>query len=435
MSGTLSPSPNLSRVPGLSSRLSYKRTFAPWGLNLTAPSSTLATSLAAGAASINCVVRLDDEPYAIRVAYANDTATPYTVTAVAAACSTTSGDQMNPTGGTPWALLGTNGLGLPTDRDTPTGSARSLTVAGNGGSGMKLTWTDWTPITTIAPTDGLGGAYVFIRTAYPINAPLRCPNTNFTLWNALPAVVARNRFVFTKSTPADIATAPLNTVSQIDSSVALPGVWAIQVMSKRRGITILASGDSTTRGDTTTGLFPYVGRAAFTLSTPALPVSYVNAGWGAGAPNQFLPIAHELADVVTPQILAMQIWTGNGGATDATNRDYYGRTKLLGHRVEAGGGRAIEMSRFPRNSILGAVPAQLAAADALMAEIRAAPANALFVDATTPLDSASSPGYFKSVALGDGIELSNDGTHPNDAGHDALMAAFIPFLRLAMASP
>jgi hypothetical protein len=374
------------------------------------------------ACTFSLAMRLEDEPVAIRVAFGNDIALDFNVEAVAACMSTSYGDGANPTGDAPWSLLTTNARGADTgDLPGPRGSLRSLVVKGNGGGPRvpALSWTDWTPITYVPPSDGSGRPILFLRASLPPWSVPRCcePADEFS---GSPASLGRG-MVARIHLGGDLAAAPGQNANGFGAWGTSP-FYCVQYLSRRHGATVLWGGDSHYAGDTTTaGIDAFPLQTCLALSTPDLPVTAANYAWGGTSSLVFMPILDRMLEACRPQFLILQGWTANDGPSVAANEAYYAKVLTLADKARRLGTFPIVATRFSRET-LTRNPQELAEADSLrQRELKLASTQMAVIDATTVLDDPGRPGGYRAG-------LSTDGIHPNTAGHAAVARLLTPAL-------
>ncbi len=376
-----------------------------------------------GITSFGLALRLEDIPYAVRVGFGNDIGYDYPVSAVAACISSSYADGVNPTGGAPWALLTTSAGGRDTvDTVASSGSSRNLLVRGNGGGPRvpNIAWTDWTPIAAIPPDDGSGRPILFLRASVPAwIAPRSC--NALVRFSGTPAAQGRD-LIFTYRMGQDWATAPGPSANVFGPSGVSP-FYCVQYLSQSRGATLLWGGDSQFAGDTSIGnadAFPL--QSALALSTPQRPLVPANYAWSGSPSLIFMPILERMLDACRPSIVVLQGWTGNDGPTSAAINAYAERVLKLVARVRQLGIAPIVVTRFPRLN-LAQHSDQLALAEHWrQIQLKLSGAGTSVLDAAAILDDPARPGAYRPG-------FSNDGVHPNTAGHAALAQSLTPILR------
>ena len=376
-----------------------------------------------GITSFGLALRLEDMPYAVRVGFGNDIGYDYPVSAVAACISSSYADGVNPTGGCPWALLTTSAGGRDTaDTAVSSGASRNLLVRGNGGGARvpTIAWTDWTPITAIPPDDGSGRPILFLRASVPAWVAPRCCNA-LIRFSGTPAAQGRD-ILFTYRMGQDLATEPGPHANIFGPSGVSP-FYCVQYLSHSPGATLLWSGDSQFAGDTSIGnadAFPL--QSAFALSTPKRPLAAANYAWSGSPSLIFMPILEHMLDACRPSIVVLQGWTGNDGPAPAAINAYAERVLKLMVRVRQLGILPILVTRFPRIN-LAEHRDQLALAEHWrQVQLKLNGPGSPVLDAAAILDDPARPGAYRAG-------LSNDGVHPNTAGHIALAQGLTPILQ------
>ena len=374
-------------------------------------------------------LRLEDEPIALRIGFANDIALDYSITAVAARTSAGFGDGFNPVGNAPWTLLTANagGRDLAEDASSP-GAMRSLMVHGNGGDSRvpNVSWTDWSPIQSI-PSDEPGRPILFVRASVARwVSPRACPAGG--AFNESP--IARGRkLICTLSVGEDHATSPATSSAPGIAGVRLwplSPFFSVQYVGRSRGATVLWGGDSHFAGDTTPGnigAFPLL--SCLELSTPEYPFSAANYAWGGSPSDVFMPVLERMLEACRPRFLIVQGWTANDGPSEAAAMSYFNRAIALARSARLTGTEPILVTRFSRVTLFQH-PSELATANRLRFQQLAL--NGIefpVIDAALVLDDPARPGAFKPG-------LSEDGVHPNAQGHAAVAALLTPVLRRVM---
>jgi len=351
-------------------------------------------------------IRLEDEPASIRIAFANDIALAYPISAVSACVSTSMGDGINPNGGAPWSQL----------------TAHPFTVSGNGGGPRipALVWTPWAPIRSIAPEDGSGRPILFLRVSTPAWTAPRCCNGALG-FSQTKVAQGREILSFLRS-GADLAASPSANVQGAQAYDANP-VYCVQYRSRTGGATLLWSGDSHYTGATTPGnIDAFALQSCLRVSTPARPLSPANYAWGGSGSTIFLPVLEHMMEACRPQILLLEGWTPNDGPSEEAATAYCNKMLDLAARAGAMGAVPILLTRFPHVSLLHNAQ-EAAIAERLRRRQLAMAGPALTViDATSVLEEPDRPGAYRPG-------LSKDGIHPNAAGHEAVAALLTPVLQ------
>ncbi len=367
-------------------------------------------------------MRLEDEPIAIRIGFGNDIAPAYPITAAAACIGTTYGDCVTPGGPAAWTRLTTNAGGRDTDPSGPSrsGQSRALAVPGNGGGPRvpNLAWTDWAPIRSVPPDDDSGRPILFLRVSCPPWSAPRCSQLGNGFSNT-PNSAGRD--VTFMLGGGDWATSPEARIGGFRHTDISP-VYCVQYLSRTRGATVLWGGDSHFAGDTTPGnISAFVLQSCLRISTPPLPVAAANYAWGGSPSMVFQPLLEHMVASLRPEILVLQGWSANDGPSPEAAQAYATRILHLAAQARAQGTVPILVTRFARKT-LAQNPREITFADHLRQQQLSMRAPDMPVlDATPILEDPTHPGLYRPG-------LSNDGIHPNGAGHAALAAALTPML-------
>jgi hypothetical protein len=199
-------------------------------------------------------------------------------------------------------------------------------------------------------------------------------------------------------------------------------LFGIEFLSPRHGVTIAVVGDSHFQGSGTLGnSAPFTMRAAAQLSTPALPVSHLNLGWGGMSSYTFIPYAQRIIADIQPEIVVIQGSTPNDGTGNSAQSGYQMKVMALASQVRAYGGVPVIATNYPIQ-VFGQTSA------ATITESHRAADNAFW----TGLAGNDMTVFDMSAALSDPAHVSftlpsytQDGLHANDNGHQAAVAPFL----------
>ena len=380
----------------------------------------------AGPTTFSLAIRLEDEPYAVRIGFANDIALDYPISAVSACLAGSYGDGFNPPGGV-WLPLTTGNKGRDVGEDpAPVRSqARDLLVRGNGGGPRvpNLAWTDWSRVEPPLSHEVPGRPVLFLRASTPAWSAPRCSHTADG-FSGTAAAQGRD-IVSGLFQGKDLATDPTGE-ARFAHWGANP-FYCVQYRSRRRGATVLWGGDSHFAGDTTTGsINVFALQSCLALSTPDLPVSAANYAWGGSPSLVFLPLLHRMMEACRPEVLILQGWTANDGPSEPAAIAYADQVLGTAQRARQLGTLPILVTRFSRSSLAAGDRERMVADRIRQSQLLAASAEMPVIDATNVLDDPAHPGAFRPG-------LSRDGIHPNDAGHAAVAAVLTPVLRHVLA--
>ena len=380
--------------------LRHRRVWRPWGFGLRAydPGST------------SLLVALEAEFTAVRVIYANDTATPYTVSAVAVCPTTAQGDGVNPNGGAAWVPVTTSKGGANSPDLVFGGSGRSLTVPAGTEVSPGLAYTDWVPVQSLQRADG-GGQPMLLLRSYVAAGQAPRGQLQPLAWG-VEQQSGRNIF-WASLGSADLVTTPPNNTSA--SGVLAIAPWAIEYQT-RRGLTLLCLGDSLVAGTTTVSdrwSFPL--RACYQISTPDLPVTCAMVAFGGKNSADFHALAAKGMEAFEPEAVLIPLRTPNDGTDVAST---LARAYALAQTAARRGTIPIFLGPFPQGAVAGGN---------LEATITAQEQRAKSLIASGSLVFDAMPYLGIPRAFNAGFTI--DDLHPNDAGHTALTTPFASVLR------
>ena len=374
---------------------------------------------------------MEADAYAMRFWVGNVLPTPYCLGAAAFSASDSYGDYVNPTNGTGWRAVTFNGRGADLDEIDPPGGARDATVPsaqdeGDIAASYRPYFSDWVSCTPVAPREGTARVGM-LRIAMPAQAysqiaAWRHPERQTAGWRrdqpgrwTANASVHRGRdYAILALEHDDRATDP--TPVDVGSVRALGHgpVVGMQYLSRSRGVVIASSGDSIAGGTGSSGgVNDFVTQACAALSTPARPVVPFKATWGGKAHEHYLRQCQS-ALAQRPTILHLQGFSRNGwnGTYDAWASQFAHVLRVAEDAADIGC-RVIISTGAPG----GLNATQLTVYNnRIYRELKEAvlPPYSLFDTAQLVCDTA---GRFRAG-------FSDDGEHPNDAGHAALSHGF-----------
>jgi hypothetical protein len=389
-----------------------------------------------------------DDFHAVRLGFANVTPTPWKITKVIGCASTSYGDYVHPTGGAPWraftfAMGGRDDDRLVTRPDAPT----EITVAGNavdpatGETGEPAwTWTDWVPLSSVAPDPATGMRVLMLRALVPseqtvccANGLLRTMNGNAALNSGFDCFVGGVKFDFDRVSDPTTATPPAQAWRQnglVNGSL----IPIVQFVTAHAGIVGIGTGDSHHQGTATSDQFTgFLYRAITQLGRcyiGSLPFGMVNCAVGGLTSWRFFPRMEVLLRAVRPSFAVLPGWSYNDGAKprrapDALATEFLVRLTKAVETCGENGVLPILLTPFPRDRA-AMTPPQVAAWRWLRERILG-----MGDEAAVVLDATALLGRESAEAL-DGTYLrgtSTDGAHPNDSGHTVVADALSEIVR------
>ena len=309
-------------------------------------------------------------------------------------------------------------------------------------AGVSWTWTDWTPIRSLAADPATGMRVLMLRALIPSRQTVTCANgqlRSFTgnrdLNRGHDVLIGGLKFDLDHVIGPDVDKA-LTTQTWIDNQLA-PGTLfpMVQFLTQRPGIAGIATGDSHTQGTATTEQFFSFSLCATGSLNDAyrndLPFSMCNCGMGGLTSSEFFARFETLIRAIQPSYAVLPGWTYN----DANGSDRADQTamnlflaRLIGtiETCEASGILPIVLTPFPRNADT-MTDVQLGPWQWLRSEIlRMGQQGLTVIDATSILANRRA-GTFDGTYL---PEMSDDEAHPNDAGHLKVGLALADAVRL-----
>jgi len=411
-------------------------------------------------------IGIPDDFSAIRVGFLNMTATPWTVSKVAAVASSTWSDYVIPTGGaTPITL--TFGAGGADDSRiySAAGLPTTIAVAANAADATSgatdiaaITWSDWCPIQSQPADPATGMRVLMLRGLTPATAVTVTGNRgnwpgysggnggNQAANNGYDIFVGGIKTLDRVTVPfADGPASAGNTAAYLANNPTIGTIFAVvQAITKNEGVTIVQAGESKFFGTTTaTQMTNWALRSVGQIGDQAigvLPVGCACLAVGGYDSAHTFGLARSLLPSLLPSIVNVCSYNGNEndaalGYTDAFSQQVeYGRTMMFRDFIRSLGGVPILVSPLPMvqfgatqaDSGLTGTPANpgFQAAFAAWKALAAEPATATF-DAYSVLGAnyvAMDPHY--------GIAgISTDGNHPNDAGHGLLVPPYVALVK------
>lgn len=384
--------------------LRNRRAWRIWGNDLVPLTPGRTTSL---------MMSLESEFVAARAVFVNNTATAFTVNAVAFAPSSAPGNTVDPVGGT-WVLATTDGGGANGEDIVIGGTARSLLVPAGSVAKPSFAFTDWVPVQSLSRTDG--GVYPLLLQRTYIAGGSPVGTIAALTWEGDAAAGRVHRFGSLGN--SDQATTPGAAASLVGDARLAP--WAVEYMT-RRGLTLLVTGDSLEGGVATyQDRWPFALRVAQRLSTPDFPITAVIAAMGGKNSSEYGPLCRGAIDALLPEAVLIPLRSPNDTGASGVP-DYNGsllRALFLAQHAMRRGSVPILVGPMPQGAVPGGNLERI---------IKEQNARALSYLGSGALlfDPMPYLGVFSDFFPG----LSGDRLHPNDAGHAALDYPFGELLK------
>ena len=325
---------------------------------------------------------------------------------------------------------------VPTSLDLP---AFPSLAPGRFAMVPRLYFSDWVPLASVPRTDGGAGRLVHVRTLIAAGRAMRGVTTSAD-GRGTPAdpVALTGRsyqtcFLRGDFTNGDTVVPELDAVPPPAQGRGL--VYGVQAMCRRHGATVQMVGDSIGSGHGSrtdhTGFAPL---AASLVSTPSLPVCFLQSGTYAQPSFGFHRAAMQDLEAASVAVAVIQTWSGNdvhaamSGAQAQVAADNAWHAALrYGDLVRRQGGVPIYLSAVPQKTKC-VTPAQDAARLSSVARCAELARSGEFtIDLNAILGDGNSP-------TGYAPPLTNDEFHPNHAGHERVAAVLAPLLAAIIGS-
>jgi hypothetical protein len=255
------------------------------------------------------LLHLEAQPSWVRLIYFNDQDTPWTVDGAAVAPSAAVGAGHTPVKAdgvadpSLWQRVTFNNDGRDVDPAAQTPETTyALTLPANppGSEVPVFVFSDWMPITSLARRRGFG-ALLIVRTYSTEFVRISSGGSPHKSIGRLHAGFCADGNL----------TIPPWTAPQSRATGAY-AVHGVQYMSSSPGATVLGIGDSIMTSSCTTGQVSGFGvRACALVSSPELPVSYVNEGYPGRNSMGFCSCGIWDIEHLKPQVALIQTWSGN----------------------------------------------------------------------------------------------------------------------------
>jgi len=400
-------------------------------------------SAAAFGSTWHTTIALEGDFDAVRLVYLNDgTSGSFTVTSAVLAVTASASDPLNPVDGTGAAGLWvpvtfTNGgapksyweqtQAQPQPSPVTTITLNNAIAGGNvaaGGDGLgvadkAVTYSDWIPLSSLPRSDGSGKFPLLMVRHYCGSGTPRPTGGIYTgsAWdNASNGRVQHN---YTNAGDCVSNPGAFTSTTPVSSMIFA----LVQVLSRARTVVGMIVGDSLSQGTgTSTGLSSFVAQAFMQLSTPAMPMQLVSSAFGGMAPNDYFFNAHALLDEVRPNVVVIQI-SGRGGgtySTPAAARACWTRALEFARRVRSLGGVPVFYAPPPDSSETTTTDPNRLLINGLA--LQAGQQGTFVVDGSALLGLPGNPMTLDP-------RYTNEGVHPNDAGHAVMAGVFVPMLK------
>ncbi|WP_278438438.1 SGNH/GDSL hydrolase family protein [Pseudomonas oryzihabitans] len=302
------------------------------------------------------------------------------------------------------------------------GAATVDLLARAGEERYSMAWSDLIYLPSVARTDvTTGRPIVMVRIEFPAGSKLTTPFNDLYYWRTNGPRI----YCCSSQEVQGVTTKTSFTQNNVYSSGgdAKAVVPAIQYISQARGHQVMIMGDSISEGlGGTVRDYGALQRAVCEVSTAARPVEYFNAALHAQAPEVFSRMLDDHVERIRPTVLFYAPWSVNdvaaGGITTAALRRAKGNLARVMATLQSKGVRPLVVlpEALPCNTAYRSVGAN----DSIRRDFN-----------TTFLPSLSGAMVLSGYAAAftgtrtDGQDQikagsSDDGVHPNEAGHDLL---------------
>ena len=395
-----------------------------------------------------------DDFSAVRIGFLNMTKTGWTISKVIACASSSVNDYLIPTGGAAPVTMTFNAGGTDDEKIYNNGPGK-ISVAGNSAdtsSGVadiaKVTWTDWVPLTSLPADPTTKMRVAMFRALVPGGQNVTFVNgtwRGYAGWNGGSIAINKGYDLFMGGlNNIDHVTAPFTDTNwranYIANNPVNGTIFAIlQFKTRNQGYTLVQVGESKFEGTTTTSqMWNWLMRSVGTLGSQhvgQVPIGYCDAAVGGYDSAHAFGLSRELLPALKASIVNVCGYNGNDndmglGYTDiASQKLQFTRTMAFVDLVRAQGGDPILVSPLPYTQS-GASPRNgntVPPFQTAFSEWKSMAAAGKFTtfDAYAVLgadEKAVSPNYLDH-------KFSNDGNHPNDAGHEQLVGPYLALIR------
>jgi lysophospholipase L1-like esterase len=392
------------------------------------------TNMVAGV-TYHAAYALDGHVDLVRLVFANDTAAAMVINAASVAPSARLGAGFAPVNAedapASWTSLGFNNAGadLPF-QDQLTGSAPSLSVPATAdANNPSLACTDWGQVSTIDRIDEPGGLpLLFVRSfaATTARAPAATAGdfSNAAGW----ASVNQGRTIVQGAKTGDFtSTNQAGFVAPITANDILP-VFGLQFYRRAPGFSVMTIGDSLALGFKTIANANSFGfQACAALSTPARPVTHLNAAASGFTSAQYMARAYREIELFRPNVVLVPAMTPNDAANLTVSDVNLALSRMLAlcSFCQSRGIVAVLVTAVPFINYTAAEDVLRQAINLQVRKIAAAGTQPV-IDADAAVTDGASPARPRPGLT---VGPNADGTHLTDPGHAVIAAVAIPVLR------
>ena len=326
-----------------------------------------------------------------------------------------------PTGGAPGSPLFWDNAGADVATLNEAGTTRAFTLpavtanTSNLNQAFTIQWSDWTPCTSIARADG--GVQPLLFVYVTLTGTFASNNGIFEVMNGL--TTHRNRYHWQGqawATGTDFADNPTGTGFK---SSAFSPLFAIQYLTMVDGVQVVINGDSLSAAPTTDNFSTPLHRASWDLSTPTAPIAVANLAWGGTSSTVYAPLLASNIAAMQPSVVAYQPISRNGPeASSAAGFQMLFAKNMLAASVygQAYGSRILLNQSGLEPSFDGNSTATTGFVDMRNRALAAAASSDVpFIDAASVIGNVAGAAPWDYLAT-----YSDDNTHPNDVGAEAI---------------
>jgi len=366
--------------------------------------------------TFSSLYNLEAPPDWVRLVYRNDARDDETIDGAVIASTAMMGDGFTPCNadGKPDTSLWNRVSFSGGDADTRPAARRGSETAeirGDASWGKNppsCTFSDWMPVTPLARKDGGKGTLLLVRTFS--RGQFR---NQFVRYQKIGGDgIGRTYAGF--ASPGDGTREPWSFQA---APSEIPAAFALQYRTAAPGASVMVAGDSILAPPYALGIGL---RACALASTPQLPVSVINQAWLGAKTDEFLVSARRELEWSRPQILVLQLWSGNDKViTDDTTDAVFAQAMSLVSLGLKNQCAPILVTTPP----VPHFPAQEPLRQRSNAQIRAAAAKGLtLLDLDKLWESETAPGTFRKG-------YTQDQIHGTEIACAAAAEALSPIIR------
>lgn len=289
----------------------------------------------------------------------------------------------------------------------------------------SITYTDSIPLASIPRTDVVNGRTLIIyRIEYPANSVASMPMNNQYFWRGAKSP----RMLRTSNQAVQGVTNKASYTNQAAYAATKGGddyavVPVVQYQTLARGHQVMICGDSIQEGiGGDVRCYGAMQRSVYELSTPDRPLEYFNAALHAQGPDVYSRFFADHVATVRPTIVTYSPWSGNdvaagSGLSAAALRRLKASLGRVFSSLQAASLRPIVL--MPEATPVNTGYRNVGANDQIRRDFNATWLPKVSAGIVIKGFAAALTGT-RDAAGQDQIKagLSNDGVHPNDAGHD-----------------